>query len=166
MQFCQIFSCATLPIEQGRNLGDNVTVHPQQRQERFDFLCREIDRLILRHTAMPMDSLKAIVGAQIEEHLREIETLRAELEQEQRVAVETTPAPSPPGYFSSGPGLYQAMGVGLLFALLGMIFGVYLMVFFGGIIVLVSITSWMRPTPPPPVAPPPVIDRKRWEWTP
>lgn len=146
-----------------------MTAHPQEKQERCDFLCREIDRLILRHKVMPTDDLRERVDAQIKSHLREIDALNLEMEEEQRAAqraAEVAAEPAPPGYFSTTPGIYQAMGVGLIFAVLGLIFGMYLMVFFGGVIVLASITSWMRPSPEPQKAPPQVIGRKRREWTP
>lgn len=152
--------------EQGRDLDDNVTVHPQARRDRFDFLCREIDRLIARHSSMPTKRLKSLVSAQINAHLDEIDQMNQAMYLEEMTEREKA-VHREPGYFSTSPGIYQALGVGLLLVTLGLIFGVYLMAMLGGVITLLVLTQTTATAPEPQAEPePPTPARERWQWTP
>jgi len=141
-------------------------VHPQARRDRFEFLCREIDRLIARHSSMPTPRLKNLVSAQIDAYLDEIDELNQAIYADQ-MAEKEKDTPERPGYFSTAPGIYQALGVGLLLVVLGLAFGVYLMAMLGGVITLLVINQATSTAPERAEDPePPTPARERWRWTP
>lgn len=130
--------------------------NPQRREERYEFLCREIDRLIERHKAMPTDDLKSRVAAEINACFREIDEMDQQAQQELEQAKES--GWSVPGFGHHR--VYPAIGAGVICVFLGVVFGVALLVLGGLLVLLATVSSLTRGRG----APQP--EARRWEWKP
>lgn len=133
-------------------------MNPQEREERYEFLCREIDRLIERHKAMPTDDLKSRVAAEINSCFREIDEMDQQAQYELEHAKEL-------GWRSPSFGhhrAYPAIGAGVICVFLGVVFGVALLVLGGMLVLLVAASSLTRGRGRMAQQ----AEPKRWEWKP
>lgn len=135
-----------------------MTFNPQEREKRYETLCREIERLIERHKVMPTDELKSRVSAQITMHVRELDEME-KVQREEFTYAEKCDARS--SSFALH-GSYPAIGAGVLCTLFGVIFGVSILTLGGLLTLLVSASSATRGRSVK-AAP---TESRSWEWKP
>lgn len=131
---------------------------PKGQEQRHEFLCREIERLIERHKAVPTDELKSRVSAQITQYVREMD----EMEKSQRVANEPREIQESRTPFFGLHRAYPALGAGLLCTLLGILFGMSILTL-GGLLVLLVAASSLHQSPSTKVD---RDDGRSWTWKP
>lgn len=135
-----------------------MTFNPQEREKRYETLCREIERLIERHKVMPTDELKSRVSAQITMHVRELDEMEKAHREESTYTEEYEARNSSFALHGS----YPAIGAGILCALFGVIFGVSIMTLGGMLVLIVSVSSLTRGRSAK-AAP---SESHSWEWKP
>lgn len=129
---------------------------PQEREERYKFLCREIERLIERHKDMPTEELKSRVSAQITMHVRELDDM------EMAHIRETSHQEGHEIRDSTFHAARLALGAGVICILLGLLFGLSILTLGGLLALLVSVSSLTgKRSPRTPHAEP-----HSWEWKP
>lgn len=135
-----------------------MTFNPQEREKRYETLCREIERLIERHKVMPTDELKSRVSAQITTYVRELDEMEKARREEFTYAEGFEERSSP----FSLHGSYPVIGAGILCILFGVIFGVSILTLGGLLVLLVSASSATRERTTK-AAP---RESRSWEWKP